>query len=186
MRWIVPLVIGLAWVPPLLANEVGDCQDGSTCHVTADAYSGPVKLFCVDAPAITDPIGRQATEALRAEIRGTIRLLMDSQDRGVPIAEFIRDDDGRNLGLELIRSGLARVNAQYCDEIPYLLAENEARLAKVGLWATPDAFKCRGPRYCIDVKSCDEALFYLRECGRTDFDRDHDGIPCEGLCPTIK
>jgi hypothetical protein len=29
---------------------------------------------------------------------------------------------------------------------------------------------------------CDEARFYLRECGLTGLDGDADGVPCEALC----
>jgi hypothetical protein len=65
--------------------------------------------------------------------QGTVRILMDSQDNGVPIAEFIRDD-GWNLGLELIRSGMAKVDRRYCDEIGYTAAESEAKEAGLGLW----------------------------------------------------
>jgi hypothetical protein len=33
------------------------------------------------------------------------------------------------------------------------------------------------------MASCEEALFYLRECGLQDMDGDGDGLPCErSLC----
>ena len=44
-----------------------------------------------------------------------------------------------------------------------------------------DKFDC-SKRYCKEMKSCDEAYYYLKECGRSGFDRDHDGIPCENVC----
>jgi len=30
--------------------------------------------------------------------------------------------------------------------------------------------------------SCEEAQFYLHECGLSKLDRDGDGVPCEALC----
>jgi hypothetical protein len=30
--------------------------------------------------------------------------------------------------------------------------------------------------------SCEEAMFYLQNCGLTRLDGDKDGVPCEILC----
>lgn len=35
---------------------------------------------------------------------------------------------------------------------------------------------------CRQMNSCDEAYFYLKECGLDRLDRDKDGIPCESIC----
>ena len=43
-------------------------------------------------------------------------------------------------------------------------------------------FKCGGKRYCREMASCREALFYLQKCGLTRLDGNHDGIPCNSLC----
>jgi deoxyribonuclease-1 len=32
------------------------------------------------------------------------------------------------------------------------------------------------------MASCEEARFYLEECGIAWLDRDDDGVPCESLC----
>ena len=41
---------------------------------------------------------------------------------------------------------------------------------------------CGVKRTCGEMAHCDEARFYLRECGLTSLDGDGDGIPCEALC----
>ena len=43
-------------------------------------------------------------------------------------------------------------------------------------------FTCGKKRYCKQMTSCEEAEFYLNECGLTRLDRDNDGVPCEALC----
>ena len=45
--------------------------------------------------------------------------------------------------------------------------------------AASSAFKCEGKKYCSEMKSCDEAKFYLRNCPGVEIDGDGDGIPCE-------
>jgi hypothetical protein len=32
------------------------------------------------------------------------------------------------------------------------------------------------------MASCEEARFYLTQCGLTRLDNDKDGVPCESLC----
>ena len=43
-------------------------------------------------------------------------------------------------------------------------------------------FKCEGKKYCKEMSSCKEAMFYLKQCGISRLDRDKDGIPCETIC----
>ena len=47
---------------------------------------------------------------------------------------------------------------------------------------TKQKFKCEGKRYCKEMSSCEEAFFYLRQCGLSRLDRDKDGVPCEVIC----
>ncbi len=44
------------------------------------------------------------------------------------------------------------------------------------------SFSCGGKNVCRDMDSCEEAYFYLEQCGLRKLDRDHDGIPCESIC----
>ncbi|MDX2309444.1 MAG: excalibur calcium-binding domain-containing protein [Hyphomicrobium sp.] len=43
-------------------------------------------------------------------------------------------------------------------------------------------FACDGKRTCREMASCEEAKFYLDQCGVTSLDRDGDGRPCNSLC----
>lgn len=43
-------------------------------------------------------------------------------------------------------------------------------------------FACAGKRTCKQMTSCEEATFYLRQCGARSLDRNGDGVPCESLC----
>ena len=45
---------------------------------------------------------------------------------------------------------------------------------------TPSSnFTCEGKTHCSEMKSCDEAKFYIKNCPGTKMDGDNDGIPCE-------
>jgi hypothetical protein len=46
--------------------------------------------------------------------------------------------------------------------------------------ATPStSFKCDGRTHCSQMTSCEEAIFFLRNCPDVKMDGDNDGIPCE-------
>ncbi|OQX24554.1 MAG: hypothetical protein BWK80_20255, partial [Desulfobacteraceae bacterium IS3] len=44
-------------------------------------------------------------------------------------------------------------------------------------------YSCEGKVHCSQMTSCEEAMYYLRNCPGTKIDGDGDGIPCEDrLC----
>jgi len=40
-------------------------------------------------------------------------------------------------------------------------------------------YTCTGKTHCSQMTSCEEAIFYIRNCPGTKMDGDGDGIPCE-------
>ena len=118
---------------------------------------------------------------------------------------------GRTLDVNhaQIVAGMAWWYQYYADHQPaaerelYKSAVKQARQLKLGLWSEPDPvppwawrrgqrisarkpspgnFRCASKRYCREMTSCEEARFYLRECGLSRLDGDQDGVPCESLC----
>lgn len=41
------------------------------------------------------------------------------------------------------------------------------------------AFKCDGRTRCPEMRSCEEAMFFIRNCPGTEMDGNNDGVPCE-------
>lgn len=39
--------------------------------------------------------------------------------------------------------------------------------------------RCDGRRFCFQMTSCDEAVFFSRHCPNVIMDLDKDGLPCE-------
>jgi endonuclease YncB( thermonuclease family) len=114
-----------------------------------------------------------------------------------------------NANLEQILAGMAWWYQDYARDQPaqdrgrYESAVIEARKRKLGLWSEPDPIppwawrrgqrtpthseappdtECGSKRYCREMTSCEEAKFYLRQCGRSSLDGDRDGVPCESIC----
>ena len=45
--------------------------------------------------------------------------------------------------------------------------------------AVVESFRCDGRTHCSEMRSCDEATFFLRNCPGVKMDGDHDGVACE-------
>lgn len=140
IAWIVLAFSLLPTTTTHADGEITGCHDGDTCRMESKAYTGNVRGFCIDAPEIGQaPWGVKARDAIRDEVHGTIRVLVDDVDKwGRPVAELIRDD-GWNLGLELVRAGFAAVYPKYCVEPVCHAAEEAARAAKVRIWRVEGA-----------------------------------------------
>ncbi len=41
------------------------------------------------------------------------------------------------------------------------------------------SFQCDGRQHCSQMRSCEEAKFFIRKCPNTKMDGDNDGVPCE-------
>jgi len=108
-----------------------------------------------------------------------------------------------------ILSGMAWWYQDYAKDQPaedqgrYESAVTEARKRKLGLWSEPNPIppwawrrgqrtspkteavadtQCGTKRYCREMTSCEEAKFYLKQCGRSSLDGNQDGVPCNSLC----
>jgi hypothetical protein len=44
---------------------------------------------------------------------------------------------------------------------------------------TESPFTCDGRTHCSEMKSCEEATYFLRNCPGVQMDGDNDGVPCE-------
>ena len=40
-------------------------------------------------------------------------------------------------------------------------------------------YRCDGRTYCSQMRSCEEATFFLRNCPGVKMDGNNDGVPCE-------
>ncbi len=191
--------------PPVSSDRVVDIVDGdSLWALTPDGERVEVRLADIDCPEGNQPYGDSARRELSELV----------SRKYVRIERLGLDDYGRTLGrvrvgsldvnAEMVRRGAAWVYRKYLRDQSLLALEKEARAAKRGLWALPEAervppwkwrkshrrqgapppshFTCGAKTRCREMSSCAEARFYLEHCGATKIDGDGNGVPCEALC----
>jgi endonuclease YncB( thermonuclease family) len=204
------LLLVVAGVPvsaETLIGRVVSVQDGDTLTVLVAGQRVKARLAGIDAPERDQPFGEKSRESLsRMAFNRTVSVAVQKiDDYGRTIGTVTVA--GSNVEAEQVRRGLAWVYRQYSHDAQLLALEAEARAARRGLWAdanpTPPwdwrhsgqteqtltrsisgvfVGRCGAKRTCKKMTSCEEAQFYLKECGLSRLDGDQDGTPCEALC----
>jgi endonuclease YncB( thermonuclease family) len=211
--FLISLLLSItALASPIYTGKVVGITDGDTLTLlTAEKRQIKVRLAEIDTPEKRQPYGQRARQALSDLAFGKqARVEVQAIDRyGRTVGKvYVGNVD---VNREMVRQGAAWVYRQYNKDKSLLTVEAEAKAAKRGLWALPEAEQtppwewrkqsrqqtqahqvspiktathpshCGPKRYCKEMTSCDEAKRYLA-CGVTTIDGDRDGIPCEALC----
>jgi hypothetical protein len=54
-----------------------------------------------------------------------------------------------------------------------------ATQASLAIPSSTMQFNCDGRTRCSQMRSCEEATYFVRHCPNTEMDGNHDGVPCE-------
>jgi endonuclease YncB( thermonuclease family) len=192
------------------SGKVVKVADGDTIEVLRDGQAEKIRLAGIDCPEKKQAFGQAAKRfTLDLAAKKIVTVKVETTDRyGRTVGEVILPG-GRSLNRELVRAGYAWWYRKYSSDRTLGLLEAEAQAARRGLWAEPNpvppwdwrhgdnksaspgkpaqsflknARECGQKRYCKEMISCEEAMFFLKDCGLSSLDRDGDGIPCESLC----
>lgn len=192
-----------------LTGRVVGIADGDSLTLLVDGHRQvKVRLAGIDAPEHDQPFGQRSRQSLSELAFGKTATVavskIDDYGRGIGTVMV----GGVNVEAEQVRRGLAWVYRHYSDDTRLLALEAEAKAARRGLWADPNpmppwewrhggrtgtmpamqsvqpvfAGRCGAKRACREMASCEEARFYLTQCGLSRLDGDRDGVPCESLC----
>lgn len=195
-----------------LSGRVVGIADGDTfTFLTAENRQIKVRLAEIDTPEKAQPYGTRAKQALSDLIFGKeVRVMEADMDRYGRLVGHVYVGN-IHVNRRMVQEGMAWVYRQYMHDKSLLLDEQQARASKRGLWSLPahdqvppwdwrrgvkstkgktpvvqakvsSNFTCEGKTRCSEMISCEEAMFYLKNCGLTRLDGDKDGVPCESIC----
>ena len=193
-----------------LSGRIVGVSDGDTATLLTSANeSVKIRLAQIDAPEKKQAFGEKSKQSLSDLIYGKqVSVEVETKDRYGRTVGKIKVA-GVDANQEQIKRGMAWFYVQYGKDSAYRNAEASARSNRTGLWSEPNpvppwAFRrgqkssaakqspainstsvsgqCGAKRYCKEMSSCEEAKFYLQQCGVKTIDGDGDGVPCEKLC----
>ena len=183
--------------------------DGDTVLIKRADGLVRIRLAEIDAPEKNQEYGMASKQSLsELVLKKLVHVNSQAVDSyGRLVAHLIVD--GRSINEEQVRRGMAWEYSNYHSNKTYIALQSEAQQAKRGLWAQADPtppwqwrkthtaaqssqhtvaqdFSCGRKRHCAQMSSCDEAYFYLTQCGVKSLDKNGNGVPCENLCARQK
>ena len=133
------LIMTAAHAAEINGRVVGVSDGDTLTLLTAEKQQIKVRLSSIDTPEKAQPYGQKSRQAL-ADLTFQKQAVLDVQDRdryGRTVARV--HVDGVDVNRKLVESGAAWVYRQYNRDQSLLQAEAEAKAAKRGLWALPEA-----------------------------------------------
>jgi endonuclease YncB( thermonuclease family) len=128
-------VMGCRVAAETFTGRVVGVGDGDTITVLRDRAEVRVRIHAIDCPELHQAFGRKA-KALTSELvfgKSVLVLPVTSDKYGRIVGRVVVDK--RDVGLELVRSGLAWHFTRYSNDSILADAERAAREARRGLWA---------------------------------------------------
>ncbi len=190
-------------------GKVVAIHDGDTLTALQRGRAIRLRLNAVDAPELHQPYGQQSRTSLSSLCYGRYATIEpEERDKYGRVVARVKCG-GLDVNAEQIRRGMAWHYIKYSQNTGLEQLETEARQRKRGLWSSshpeppweyrhredpgsqgppklsrrlPGSRHCGTKRYCSQMETCGEAIYYLRRCGLHTLDGNGDGIPCESLC----
>ena len=124
----------LSWAD--FAARVVTVHEGDRLTIRHDGQSETIYLKDIDCPELKQPYGKQAKHAISAYVgnRDVVVRGLTRDKQGRVSAEVLLDD-GRNVGHELLKEGLAWWQRSASSDASLGLLEELARASGKGLWA---------------------------------------------------
>jgi micrococcal nuclease len=171
-----------------------------------------IRLAEIDAPEKAQTFGETSKRSLSEMVMGKqVRIASETMDQyGRMVAHL--SINGLEVNAEQIRRGMAWEYSNFHSNKLLIALQNEAKQVPRGLWALSDptppwewrklhpslkpvavvdsatdhsailGASCGSKKHCSEMSSCEEAKYYLVQCGVQSLDADGDGTPCENLC----
>jgi len=201
------LLCAISGFTETLSGKIVKIADGDTVTLlTPNNEQIRIRLNCIDAPEKSQDFGQRSRQSLGNLLAGAyVKIKKHDVDKYGRVIGTIYLD-GVDINLTQVKRGMAWVYDRYCSDPTYHEAEQEARSARLGLWSHPNpiepwnyrrgkkekntnnnylensGYRCGEKKYCSQMSSCEEAMFYFTKCGLKKLDRDNDGKPCESIC----
>jgi micrococcal nuclease len=184
--------------------------DGDTVLIRRANGLVKIRLAGIDAPEMAQAFGATSKRSLSDMVLGK-QVKIDSQamdQYGRMVAHL--SINGLDVNAEQIRQGMAWEYSSYHSNKALIALQEATRMASRGLWAQSDptppwewrkqhpstqpvadsaighaarpGASCGNKTRCAEMGSCEEAKYYLTQCGVKSLDGDGDGTPCKSLC----
>ena len=205
---------GSAYAEEFTAKVI-EVLDGDTVLILRKSGLLKVRLAEIDAPEKAQTFGETSKRSLSDMVMGKqVKFVSQTMDQyGRMVAHLSVND--LDVNIEQIRRGMAWEYSNFHGNKALTALQNEAKQAPRGLWAQSNPTPpwewrklhpsvkpgsdvaaanghaalpagCGKKNRCSEMTNCEEARFYLTQCGVKSLDGNEDGVPCENICAPQK
>ena len=122
-----------------LHGKIVQVKDGDSMVLRTGDENVGVRTFGVDCPERGMPFSARAKTFTSGLVDNRdVTVVVHDVDRYGRVVGDVKLADGRSLGRELLREGLAWYYRRYANDPDFEQLESEARAAKRGLWSEPN------------------------------------------------
>lgn len=138
------LVLALLAACPTLSwadfvARVVTVHEGDRLTIRHDGRNEVIHLKDIDCPELKQPYGKQAKQAIAAYVGNRDVVVQGlTRDKQGRVSAKVLLHDGRNVGHELLKEGLAWWQRSASSDASLEVVEQLARAAGKGLWADPN------------------------------------------------
>jgi len=135
---LVAVCPDLSWAADFVARVV-TVHEGDRLTIRHNGRSETIRLKDIDCPELQQPYGKQAKLAMAAYVGNrdvVVRGLTRDKQGGVSAEVLLHD--GRNVGRELLKEGLAWWQRSAPSNASLEVIEQLAKASGKGLWADPN------------------------------------------------
>ena len=127
----------LSWAD--FVARVVTVHEGDRLTIRHDRRSETIHLKDIDCPELKQPYGKQAKHATAAFVGNReIMVRALTRDKQGRVSAEVLLDDGRNVGRELLKEGLAWWQRSASSDASLEVLEELARASGKGLWSEPN------------------------------------------------
>lgn len=113
-------------------------HDGDTISVSHNQRLVRVRVVSIDSPEMGQPYGRAAKRFMNDLCYNkNVRLVPLEKDRFGRLVAKVYLEDGRDVGQEMVKNGMAWYDRRYHPDTRLERLEEKARAGRQGLWREP-------------------------------------------------
>ncbi|GFN46783.1 thermonuclease family protein [Candidatus Regiella insecticola] len=187
--FIAALLFSSSVLADIFEHVVNIADDDTLNLLTEKKKIIKIRLAGIDTPEKGQPFWKKSKNFLSSLVLEKDIIVKDSTKdhygRTGTVANVYVSDNWINA--ELVKTETAWMYRKYTKNKILLQIEKESQEKKSSKKTEISTkkinnFDCKSKKYCKEMSSCEEARFYLNQCGMSRLDRYKDGIPCENLC----
>ncbi|MEJ6006518.1 excalibur calcium-binding domain-containing protein [Paucibacter sp. AS339] len=128
---------------------------------------------------VLSQLGHGANAVHKCVINGTVTFQSSPCPADAPLRRPTKDELNAERKKRLSDAAVQSASAPPASVSPSYAGPRQAEERPSTAPPRDPGFRCDGRQHCSQMRSCNEARYFLANCPGVKMDGNHDGVPCE-------